>query len=84
MFLEFGGATGTARRAGEIVPRAVAAGAVQHAQRAALIKQLSDRFELAEELLDAFSLLRASQIGRMTSCPFFNDSSDFASRSGGT
>src|SRR5271169_5138944 len=42
--------------------------------------QPGDRFEPAEDLLDAFALLLAKQIAGMTSGPLINDSSGFASK----
>src|ERR1700687_2714223 len=45
----------------------------------ARLAQPGDRFEPAEDLLDAFTLLLTYQIAGMTSSPLINDSSGFAS-----
>src|SRR5229473_1735583 len=44
----------------------------------ACLAQPGDRFEPAEDLLDAFTLLLANQIAGMTNGPVINDSSGFA------
>src|ERR1700730_8404024 len=49
----------------------------------ARLAQPGDRFEPAEDLLDAFTLLLADQIAGMTSSPLINDSSGFARKVGG-
>src|SRR5208282_6259389 len=46
----------------------------------ACLAQPGDRFEPAEDLLDAFTLLLANQIAGMTSGPLIDDSSGFASK----